>query len=265
MAKLSISKAWDETREVVARDGKLLGTIALALLVLPGIVSDLVTPAAPEGRFPPPGAWMIVAAAAILIGLAGQLSIIWLAMGSRATVGEAIRHGLQRAPSYIAATFIWVLPFACLIYLLMRGATPEAPSPASGLGLLILMPFLFFFLVRLLLSAPVAAAETGGPVQILKRSWQLTSGNWWRLFGFLMLLVIAGAILVLAVGAVAGIVARLLFGEIEPMTLGELLVSLVTQLVGAVFTSLLVIMLARLYVQASASGAAESSVPSSGT
>ena len=52
MAKLSISRAWDESRGVLGRDGALLATVAVALLVLPGIVSDLVSPEAPQGPLP---------------------------------------------------------------------------------------------------------------------------------------------------------------------------------------------------------------------
>ena len=60
MAKLSISKAWDETRSIVARDRGLLFTVALALFVLPGVISDLVTPDAPASGFPPVGYWTAV-------------------------------------------------------------------------------------------------------------------------------------------------------------------------------------------------------------
>ena len=97
MAKLSISKAWDETRETLKRDGGLLVTIALALMVLPGIVRELVTPAAPAGQLPKVGYWVIVAVIALIIALAGQLAVIRLAIGSRLTVGEAIGHGLAYA------------------------------------------------------------------------------------------------------------------------------------------------------------------------
>ena len=90
MAKLSISQAWDESRAVLARDGKLIGAVALALFVLPGIVLDLFMPEAPAGQFPPAGPWMAVAAVAILMSLVGQLAIIRLAMGPHLTVGEAI-------------------------------------------------------------------------------------------------------------------------------------------------------------------------------
>ena len=35
MRRLSISRAWEETKSVIARDGRLLVSVALALVVLP--------------------------------------------------------------------------------------------------------------------------------------------------------------------------------------------------------------------------------------
>ncbi len=265
MVKLSISQAWDETRGIMARHGALLATVALALLVLPGVVSDLVTPEAAEGQFPPMGPWLIVTAAAFLIGLVGQLAIIWLAMGSGASVGEAIRHGMRRAPSYIAATIIWTLPFGLALYALMRGITPDNPSPASGLGLLILLPVLIFFLIRFILTAPVAAAEGVGPIEILKRSWRLSAGRWWRLFGFFAVIALAAVIVLVALAPVLGVLIRLVAGDIEPMSVGALLLSIVTQIVGAALTVTFIVMLARIYVQLTGERSAEATVPTSGS
>lgn len=265
MAKLSISEAWDESRGVLGRDGALLATIAGALLVLPGIVSDLVTPEAPQGQLPPPGAWLIVAGIAILIGLVGQLAIIWLAMGSRASVGEALSHALRRAPSYIAATIIWVFPFACAVFLLMRNVTPDNPSPAAGLGLLVVLPVMVFFFVRLILTAPVATAEQRGPLEILKRSWRLTAGNWWRLFGFFVVFAIAALVVIIAIAAVVGLLTSLVFGDPDPMTVGALVVSALTQIAGAALTVVFIVMLARIYVQLAGGGEAEASVPTTGS
>ena len=44
MAKLSISRAWDETREVLKRDGRLLSIVAFALLALPSTVHSRSAP-----------------------------------------------------------------------------------------------------------------------------------------------------------------------------------------------------------------------------
>jgi hypothetical protein len=265
--KLSISKAWDEARETLGRNTSLLTTVALALFVLPGVVSEIFTPPAPPGELPKLGSWTIITVIALLIALVGQLAVIRLAIGSRLTVGEVIGHGARRAPAYLAATLIWIMPFLLLGALLfgMVARNPQAPPPAAAVALLVLGCVMLFFAIRMLMTSPVASAEAAGPVAIIKRSWEMTRGNWWRLFAFFMLFVIAVVVSVTAVGAVAGVVAELVLGGVEPLTVGALFVALVTQLVSAAVSVVLMVMLARIYVQLAGAGAAEASVPTTGS
>lgn len=264
MTKLSISKAWDETRSVLARDGSLLTTIALALFVLPGVISDTVTPAARAGELPKPGYWMVIAGAALLVALIGQLAVIRIAIGSGQTVGEAIRHAVQRAPAYLAATLMWILPIVlALVFLAANLVGPrESASPLAAVALLVLCGVVLWFMIRMLMSSPVASAEGVGPVQILGRSWRLTKGNWWRLFGFFLAVIIAALVAIAAVSSIGGILAKLIFGGVEPFTVGALFVALLVQIVSAAVSVILMVMVARTYVQLSGEGAA---VPTSGT
>jgi hypothetical protein len=118
--------------------------------------------------------------------------------------------------------------------------------------------------VRLvLLLVPVAAAEPGGAIALLKRSWQLTKGVWWRLTAFLAVFFIASILASRAIGYALGGVLLLVAGPIKPMALSALILAAALALVGAAFTALFSIMLARIYVQLS--GHASASVPSSGT
>jgi hypothetical protein len=264
MANVSISKAWEETTAIIARDGKLFATIALALFVLPGVVSDVVTPTSAAGGFPKVGYWTIVTLVALLIGLVGQLALIRLALGSRQTVGETIGHAFGHAPAYLGATILWILPFALVIGGIMgaagaQGAAAGNPrvSPGAALIVLVAVAAMLFFAIRMLMTSPVASAERIGPIAILKRSWQLTAGNWWRLFGFFLLFVIAAVIVLAAVASVMGLLAKLLFGSLDPLTIGALVVALVGQIAAAGITVLLMVMLARIYVQLSGQGQAE--------
>jgi hypothetical protein len=254
MTKVSISTAWEETKAIIARDGKLLATVALALFVLPGAISDLVTPQAPSGEFPKAGYWMIVTLIALLIALVGQLAVIRLAIGSRHTVGETIAHAFRRAPAYLGATFIWILPFALIGGGIAGTASDGHLSPAAALLVLILVVAMIFLAIRMLLSSAVASAEGLGPVAILRRSWELTEGNWWRLFGFFVLFVIATLIVLAAVSSVIGLLIKLTFGSLEPLTVGALLFALIGQVVAAAVSVLLMVMLARIYVQLSGHG-----------
>jgi len=266
VAKLSISRAWDESKAVMARDGGLLTTIALALFVLPGVVSDVATPAAPAGELPSPGLWTVLTIIALLVALVGQLAVIRLAIGSSLTVGEAIRHGARRAPAYLAATLIWVLPVMVVAVLLAVKVVgpPQTASPAAALALILLCGVLLWFAIRMLMTSAVASAEAVGPVEILRRSWQLTQGHWLRLFGFFVAILIAAVVAIMAVTAIGGILAKMVFGGIEPLTIGALFVALLVQIVSAAVSVILMVMLARIYVQLSGEGAAVT-VPTSGT
>ena len=253
MTKLSISKAWDEARAILGRDGRLFVAVALAMIVVPGTISDLVTPAAPAGELPEPGTWMIVAAIAIVIGMIGQLAMARLAMTPGLTVGDSIRHGAARLPSYIGATLLWIAPFALAVALLVPRLAPAQPDPAVVLLFLAIAIAGLVIAVRFLLTLPVTSAEQAGPVEILRRSWALTRGRWWKLFGFLLIFLIAVLIVMVAVGSVIGTTVGLAFGEIEPLSIGALLVALVTKIVTALVSVVFVVMLARIYAELAAS------------
>jgi len=174
MAKLSLSSAWDESRGVLQHDGKLLSIVAVALIALPTTIQALVTPTAPQGELPPAGPWIIVAIAAALIAIVGQLAIIRLAVGPETSVGEAIGHGARRTPGYFAAVLMWVVPVAILAVLLLSGFKGDKPSGLAAIGFILLMLGVIFFVVRLVLMPAVASSERAGPVTIIQRSWSST-------------------------------------------------------------------------------------------
>ena len=265
MARLSLSRAWDEAREVLSRDGKLIGAVALALFYLPGVVAAVARPEA-EG-LPKTGGELLMMAVVAIIGIIGQLAVIRLALGTRSTVGEAIGHGVRRMPVYFLASVIWLLPFMLGLYFvggdLLRA--PETANLTSALVALLILGGLMFVSIRMLMTSSVASAEPAGPLAILQRSWALTSGHWWRLFGFVVLFLIVAIASLTAIGAVAGIISALLFGEAQPMTLAALFIALFVELVTTLVTVGFLVMLARIYAQLSGPAHADVSVPSSGT
>lgn len=265
MAKLSLSRAWDETRGVAGRDGKLIAAVALAMFFLPGVFVGLVDPQASALPTTTSGAVTMLVVA--LIGLVGQLAIIRMALGARMTVGEAIGHGARRAPSYLLAGLLWAGPIILLGYLVGAEVwqSPETASGGKAAAALLILVLLVFVGIRMIMTSPVASAEPAGPVAIVKRSWQLTSGHWWRLFAFIFVFLLTMAIVMSALGAVIGILTKVMFDEIEPMTVGALFVAAFSQAVSAVFTTGLLIMLARIYAQLAGPSHDDVSVPSSGS
>lgn len=266
MGKVSISRAWEETKQVVARDGKLIATVAAAFIVLPGTISGLFQPETEPGQLPPLGIGTALTFAAMVTSLIGQIAIIRLAVGPSLSVGDAIRHGAQRFLPLLAAIVLVVAPLVAMAVAAAQrvGTDAGSASPVAALLLLILLPLIIYLVIRMMLAAPVASSERVGPIGIIARSWALTRGNWWRLFAFFLLWIIAALVILAAVGSVFGSLAQLAFGDIEGVTVGALIVGLAMQLVMAGVTVLVTVMLARIYVQLTGGpGGAEVSVPSS--
>ena len=274
MSHLSISKAWDETRAIISRDGRLFTSLALALVALPVAISALINPRGMTDSATP--LWVdVVVLIASLVVLAGQLALIRMALGPATTVAHAIEHGFRRMPVYLVSAIIMIslfliaaVPFVLVLIaagVRMESEAELAASPAFWLVALLYFILLCWVGIRMLMSSPVASGEPVGSIAIIRRSWHLTSGHFWRLFGFLMMFFIAAGIMVVALGAVVGLLVTQLLGPIEPMTVSALAVALVQALAQAAVTTVLAVMLARIYVQLSGRAAAEVGVPTTGT
>ena len=273
-SKLSISRAWDETREIFRSDGGLLVSVALALIVLPEIVVGIIAPRATGVETSAFSGWLGLAAG--LIALIGQLAIIRLALGPSTTVGDAIAHGVRRFPSALGALVILILLLILILipFVIVLGVVGGAdltrmsagtPPTGSQLLIILLMTLVVFGIsVRFSLLSPVASAEAVGPLAIAKRAWQLGGGHYWRLLGLVVLLLIAAVVLLAVSGIIGGLLARMVSSDITPFSLAALILALASGIAQGAFSVLASVMLARVYAQV-AGGAAEASVPSSGT
>ena len=267
MSRLSLSRAWDESKEILARDGGLLTAVALALLVLPEVVVGVISPPSVMSQS---ATGRLISIVAAFVGVIGQLAIVRLALGPSTTVGQAIAHGARRFPATLGALFILIIAMAIvvipvLVVLMMTGviAMPvegQTPPQSFAMALLCIVVAALFLAVKLIMTVPVASAEQVGPLTILKRSWKLTSGHYWPLFAAEILLMIAALALLLSAQFVGGAIAAAL-GEIEPFSVSALVLSLFMGAGQAVFTVIASVMLARIYVQLASTGdAAASSV-----
>ena len=267
MANLSISKAWDETRDVIARDGRLIISVALALILFPEAVAGVIAPPpALSGEQGP--AWLPVLNLVVgLLGIAAQIAVMRLAIGPATSVGEAVGHAFRRLFPAIAALLIFALPVSIvLIVLIMAVAGPDAMTAlmAGTIQPRLATAFLAFVIVAILISVrfqmviPVTTAERQSPFQIVRRSFELTAGHYWRLLAVLALACVAAIVLLVAAQIIGGIVAKLLFGDVKPFSGGALLIALLSGAAQAMFAATLSVMLARIYVQLAGS-------PKSGT
>ena len=263
MSSLSIGRAWDEAKSALQANRKLIVPIALGLILLPAVIVSMVEPRVPPGEQPPAGPWMLVALAMVIVMIVGQLAMVLMINGWRGSVGEAIGKATRRSPTFIMAALAFLVPIILLFSILLGvagvGTSPTGDLDLANFGstgwllLLLLLLILVYFSIRLLPLLAVVAAEQVGPVASLKRSFALTSGHFWRLFGFLLMLMLGFAIVALAVGAVVGAIVNLLLGEPDPWSLALLFIALAGGLVQAGFVMVYVGMLARIYAQLAAS------------
>lgn len=259
MNKLSITTAWNESSEFLKRHFGALFIVALALIALPSVAMQALGPAASSpGEVPAPGLWLLLLPVMVVLSTVGSLAISSLALGRQNVVGEAIAHGFRRFLPMLGAGLIVVLGW-CLILIplaVLAGLSPsdlDAPSQEkAGRILLVLVVVLvaaLFVGARLLLMTPVAAAEPAGPIAIIRRSWTLTAGHFWKLLGFILLMFVAVLVVMFVVMMVFGLIIAFVAGAPEPGSLAGLLVMLVSALLNSAFIVLMTTMVARIYVQ----------------
>ena len=260
MARLSITTAWNETVAFIGREAQLILPIAFLLLALPGAGLQLVMPTPAPGvtpEFPP--ILLLLVPLAILAGMVGSIAITFLALRPGRSVGEALQRGLGRFLILFAASLLIGLAalilFVPLLVLfaggaaLTGGATPAAAAGPMLLVFLIFLVVMITFWVRLLPMNAVAAAEDVGPIGIITRSWALTSGYFWKLLGFVLLLCLAAIIVSVAISAVLGILLFLAAGPPEPGSVSMIVMMIVSALIQSVLSAIFLTLIARIYAQ----------------
>ena len=262
MASLSISQAWNETAAFVKRESGLILPIALLLLAVPAAAMQLLMPAPPApGETPELGAWLLLIPVVMVASIVGTLAISYLALRPGTSVGEGLQVGLRRfLPVFLASILIGLVALAVMIPLaiiFMGGAIASGnPSAAGGslaLFALVAMVIALTFWVRLMLMTPVAAAEDAGPINIIRRSWVLTKGHFWKLLGLVLLMLVVAMVVIFVISALVGIFVFMLAGPPDPGSTSFILMTILSALLSAVFSAVLVTLLARVYAQLSGS------------
>ncbi len=260
MAPVSFSTAWDETNALVRREAALLVPVALALIVLPGVLLDQIWPApdaakVAAGTFEPA---LLANPINLLITLFASLVLTLLALRPGISVAEAMRAAAARFAVAVGASMLMGVAFALLVMpampVIVGGAgAVQRLNPAFALLLSIYLiavaAGLFYAVVRLLLLNTVAAAERLGVFATLARSWELTRGLFWRLLGFIAIFIAASVIASAAVVAAGGTLFLALGRLVGDEGIGRLLLDMLRGVVSAGFLAWLYLMLANLYRQ----------------
>ena len=266
MASLSISQAWNETAAFIKQEAGLILPIALLLLAVPGAALQLAMPAPPApGQAPELGAWLLLIPVTMIASIIGTLAISYLALRPGTSVAEGLQVGVRRfLPVFLASLLIGLAATLIILPLAMvlAGGAMASGNPAAAGGSIVLLALLMVivaiaFWVRLMLMTPVAAVETAGPIAIIRRSWELTKGHFWKLLGLVVLLLVVMMVVMFAVSAIVGIFVIMLAGPPEPGNTSAILLLIVSSLLSAVFSAVFVTLLARVYAQLNSSAPTE--------
>ncbi|MFY9351947.1 MAG: glycerophosphoryl diester phosphodiesterase membrane domain-containing protein [Sphingobium sp.] len=261
MATMSIGKAWEETVAFVAREAALLFPVVLLFVALPGLVLQEMTPPELQAWFAkpnmdaipamPPGFGLAMLLTVILVWF-GSLALFALALRPGISVGEALRLSLARLPVLLGTAALVVVAFVIgMIAIALVGGLVASLSKAAGalIGLIAgtaAIGGMIYASIRLVLLNPVVIDGRGGVRESLRRAWALTQGHFWRLLGFI--------IIIMLLSAVAASAAQLVFGLLGSLVGGAEDARLAGGIAGAIVSSIvqvyMLVMLARLYRQA---------------
>lgn len=231
--RFSYSAVWDDAAAMIRAHGSLIAALAGVFLFLPSL---LIAQLLPKPTVTDPSRafdamrdfymanllWLLLAS---LVSMIGTIAILKLLLGPRGTsVGGAIAAAFPLLPFYFLAALVSNLMLAIGF-------------------LLLVVPGLYLF-GRLAPLGPVVVAEKRyNPVDSIGRAWALTKGRGWAVLGFVLLVGVAGAVSVLVVDGVAGVLFVLVAGK----GLGTFLSGIVSAAAGAAFSALFAVVFAALY------------------
>ena len=216
LAPFTVTTIWHGTIAALRPDFGTLFALVAPFTLLVSMVVELFGPPPPTtiAEFTPKVAVLLLLIPSV-IGALGQLALTWLIASPGGTPGRAIGVGLRALPGYLLAILLI--------------------TPATSLGLfLLVVPGLYLF-ARMFLVGPAMVIESLGPVAALRRSWALTAANSWTIVLFLvlaLLFVFGAALLASGIGAALG----LLLTAVGLKSVGGFVAALVAATISTLFT-----------------------------
>lgn len=265
--KLDMGAAWSSAMGLIAQNKDTVGAIIGLFYFLPYLAVGLLVPEAanPQPAEVTPGASPDAAAKAaleqlsaayadnwpVLLGVTvaqfiGSLTLLAL-LGNpdSPTVGEALKRGLGAAPSYFVAQVLSALLVSVAVGVPLGLVIAVAPGVAAAIAVLAAVVGAVYLFVKFSLLAPVVAIEgVRNPITALTRSWRLTKGNSFRIFTFILLLIITIGIVSVLVTLVLGLVFALFDPSIADIG-NAVVAAIVNTALGVIF----VLALAAVYQQ----------------
>ncbi|MFI6476950.1 glycerophosphoryl diester phosphodiesterase membrane domain-containing protein [Nonomuraea sp. NPDC050663] len=159
--------------------------------------------------------------------------------GGRITAGEAWSLLKGRWPALFGVvglmTLLTIAPLVVLVplFFVMGGA---GMSDGTFLGfmflaLVIYAPYALFVMTRFSFATPAVVLEQRGPVDAMRRSWQLVSGDFWRVLGILLATMLLAGIVSAIIGFPFTLIGTFV-GMLGGNTTGSLIVSAIMITLG---------------------------------
>ncbi len=267
--KLDLGAAWNSAVALMSANKDVILVVAGVFFFLPNAIFTMVIPevAEPSSSANPDDIEMVYAQAAeqlsahfssywwtyLLLGVVQTIGVLGLLTlltdRARPTVGEALQAGAAGLLPYFAAQIGVYGIFAAVF------AIGFLISPAVGalLALPLLIAFLYVSIKVSLLTPVIAIERERNPLAAIKRSWQLTKGNSFRILAFFLLLMIVLIVITLIAGLLFSLFAAL--GD----SVGGIVIALGNGLISMFTTTVSLTVLAAIYYQLSGDtgGAAE--------
>ncbi|NOX61056.1 MAG: hypothetical protein GXP42_03795 [Chloroflexi bacterium] len=130
---------------------------------------------------------------ALFLVTLSNIAVTWqvnrILFGDAPSARESWRKGLSYFLRYIAIILLAALAFIIFIPILALGALIPCIVIIIALALPIVV---FYFVVRLFLTPTALIVDNLGPIEAIKTTWRNSSGYFWRLAGYTLLLWILG-------------------------------------------------------------------------
>lgn len=230
--KFSYGAVWEDTMRLLRENARLLAAIAGVFVFLPALLAAQLLPP-PETTDPEriftdlieyysnAWYWLLLESLVSMVGGAAMLRLV-LVPGT--SVGGALGFGLMLLPFYFLLSLISGIIF--------------------GLGIILLIVPGLYLAGRLAPAPAVMVAENRrNPIEALSRSFEITTGRGWAVFGLVFIVAIVAGIVILVVTLLAGTIFILAAGQ----DLGGLLSAIVTAALSAGFATLLLVLYAAIY------------------
>ena len=238
MTKIDLNRVWDDAKAMGATNKDIIGAIAGMFVLLPFVVALQLLKSPDTKLDPSAGPDAVSAWYRAFMALNWHLFIGWTLLCSFAVLAMLVLLLRQERPTVAESlkTAIMVLPSFCIAYFIQNLAL-EA-------GMFLLIVPACYLAGRFALIAPVAAAEQEyNPLVLVRRSFDLTRGNGWRIFLVLAILFCTTLIVVMVLSTLAGLLAALFL----PQDVAALCVGIVTGAVIAGFETFFALLSAAIY------------------